>query len=95
MIIVQILLVNGASINSKTNGGSDALYFSKIFLTKIIRHYETIFSFVASAKGHKNIVEILLANGAEPNARTNYGHTALHLGKFLINKKSSFRINTC
>jgi ankyrin repeat protein len=38
-------------------------------------------SFLAAEKGHKDIVEILLSESAESNAKNDFGMTALHLGE--------------
>ena len=35
--------------------------------------------------GHKEIVELLIENEADINARTETGHTPFHIGNFILN----------
>ena len=35
---------------------------------------------IATKNGHKEVVELLLANGADPNAKDSFGGTPLHIG---------------
>ena len=83
--LVQLLLAKGADARTKNRGGRCALDLAlrgenATIVGLILPHHrergeELLLE--ASSDGRKNVVEVLLANGVDPNARDGLGNTAL------------------
>jgi|WetSurMetagenome_2_1015567.scaffolds.fasta_scaffold145149_2 uncharacterized protein len=79
--IAELLLANKADINAKVlrvSNESMRLY-SRSDLTSKLKHVDWTPMHLAVAEGHKDVVELLLAKGADLNAKTNMGMTPLDL----------------
>ena len=58
-------------------------------IVKIITTWKTLVSkYLAAQSGHRNIVEILLLNGAEVDIKDKNGETPLHWGEYNFNKNA-------
>ena len=49
------------------------------------KRWINIVSFIASNRGHKDIIEYLLTKGADINVKAIYGWTPLHYGEYILN----------
>ncbi len=87
--VVQLLLNKNASVNEKTNNGWTALHWGMLLIEifwkiLLINCFYLLYVFIASHKGHTEVVELLLNKNASVNEKTNDGSTALHRGMLLI-----------
>jgi ankyrin repeat protein len=79
--VADLLLSKRADVNAKSNGRHTPMgfgnYEKKMLLVLLQAYYYTPLH-LAVANGHKDIIELLLANNAEINAGDKYGFTSLH-----------------
>ena len=91
--IIELLIIRGANVNIPFGDGTPALSMvaeldniemarvllrtPDIQINRVGKDRLTALA-IASRKGHKEIVELLLKKGAEPNIRDKYGTTPLH-----------------
>ena len=91
--IVELLIIRGANVNIPFGDGTPALSMvaelDNVEMARVLLRTPDIqinragkdqltALAIASRKGHKEIVELLLKKGAEPNIRDKYGTTPLH-----------------
>ena len=91
--IIELLIIRGANVNIPFGDGTPALSMvaelDNIEMARVLLRTPDIqinragkdqltALAIASRKGHKEIVELLLKKGAEPNIRDKYGTTPLH-----------------
>ena len=91
--IIELLIIRGANVNIPFGDGTPALRMvaelDNIEMARVLLRTPDIqinqagkdrltALAIASRKGHKEIVELLLKKGAEPNIRDKYGTTPLH-----------------
>ena len=91
--IVELLIMRGANVNIPFGDGTPALSIvaelgniemarvllrtPDIEINRVGKDWRTALA-IASRMGHKEIVELLLKSGAEPNIRDKFGTTPLH-----------------
>lgn len=71
--ILQLLLEHGVPVNSVDDGGDTPLHWAVGASGNAFTHINSI-----SGSNELNCVELLLANGADPNAANRYGIRPLH-----------------
>ena len=91
--IIELLIIRGANVNIPFGDGTPALSMvaelDNVEMARVLLRTPDIqinragkdqltAIAIASRKGHKEIVELLLKKGAEPNIRDKYGTTPLH-----------------
>ena len=71
-------------MNLKQKDGATPLMIGKrnFYIEMKINYF--FFLNLACKNGHKDVVEILLKNKANPNLKENFGSTALHICKLII-----------
>ncbi len=90
---MEYLLSKGADINIKDYSGRTPLNMGRLIFNIIYSRRINYVKFSASRNGHKDIVEYLLAKGADVNIEDYYGRIPLHLGELIFNIIDSRRIN--
>ena len=76
---MKYFIKKGFDENIRSKNGSTALHSGKMIR---FDHFYLLFpSFIASVKGHLDIVNYLIEKGSDGNIQDNDGLTALHCGK--------------
>jgi ankyrin repeat protein len=71
----------GVQVNIKDWYGWTPLHWGEIMLNIIVGILINFVPFIASRKGHKDVVEYLLSKGADVTGKDSAGKTPLHLGE--------------
>jgi ankyrin repeat protein len=76
--VAELLLAHGADVRARDNRGETPLHKSA-GNCDTVGNCGTVRMHWAAADGHKSVAELLLAHGADVNAKRNDGYTPLHL----------------
>ena len=76
---MKYFIEKGFDGNIQNNDGSTALHYGKI--TSFDHFYLLFLFFIASSKGHLDIVKYFIEKGFDGNIKNKNGATGLHYGK--------------